>query len=332
MKAAAELGYRVNHVARSIRTGTTATLGALVADLRNPFFAYATRGIADRAKMSGYQVILVNTDEDTATERRGLDVLLGKRMDGLIIASTAPKDVSYLAAAQSSGTPLVLLDRKVPGIKADSVVGDNRAGAQQAMDAFVEYGHHRIAFVTAAAPPRRANSNPDGMAGRLISSAAERIQVYRRTMRTLGVTNDEYLRFAGYAEGSVRNAMAELLRRDDRPTAVLASDSVVAIEVMWAIRDAGLRIPDDISVVMCDDVPWAMATTPATAAVAQPHYSLGTCAVEVLLRRIAEPNAPIRSVRMPTGFHLRGSVGPVPPAGRRVRVVGALDDPADWTS
>ena len=95
---------------------------------------------------------------------------------------------------------------------------------------------------------------------------------------------------------------------------MIASDSVVAIEIMWAIRDAGLRMPDDISVVMCDDGPWAMATTPATAAAAQPHDSLGTRSVDLLLRRTAEPHAPIRSLRMPTAFHLRGSVGAVPSA------------------
>lgn len=311
--AAAELGYRVNDVARSVRIGSTATLGALMADLRNPFFAYATRGIADRAAVDGYQVILVNTDEDTATERRGLDVLLGKRMDGLIVASTAPRDVSYLAAAQASGTPLVLLDRRVVGISADSVVGDNRAGVQRAIDALVDRGHRRIAFVTAAESNRRHGVGADSTTGRLISSAGERIQVYRYSMRTLGVTDDKYLRFAGYADGAVRKAMAELLLQNGRPTAVLASDSMVGIEVMWAIRTAGLLIPKDISVVMCDDVPWAMATTPATAAVAQPQYSLGTRAVELLLRRIAQPDAPLRNIRLPTEFHCRGSVGPPPP-------------------
>jgi LacI family transcriptional regulator len=311
--AAAELGYRPNVVARNVRTGRTSTIGVIVADMSNPFFAQTTRGISDAARRHGYQVMVINTDEDLDTEKLGLELLLNKRVDGIVVAAADRIDNEHLAAAQTEGFPLVLLDRRVETMDSDQVVADNKVGARAAFKALTKAGHRRIAFISAA-PPDSLDAPADLSA--IASSGADRIEAYLQTMQPiLGKDrNRTYLRLAGFAEGASYRATMRLLNEPERPTAVFASDSVIAIEALWAIRDAGLTIANDISFVMGDDVPWAKALNPAISAVAQPAYEMGGRTIQMLLDRMNDQTRPHRTVVMPTEFHRRGSIGQAPEA------------------
>ncbi len=318
-EAATRLNYRANTVARSVRTGRTATIGCVVADMANPFFSQTTRGMSDAARRHGYEVIVVNTDESLPAEQRGLELLMDKRVDGIVVASTTTGPAPHLLAAQREGFPVVLLDRRVTGVTSDQVIADNRAGATTAMRVLVADGHRRIAFVSAAGPEKFGVGTDLSV---ITSSGADRIRAYLDV--TAGLEADPALtgslvRLAGFTAGAAYGAATELLDLPERPTAIFASDSVVGIEVLWAIRDAGLSVPRDISFVMGDDVPWALATNPASSAVAQPVYELGRRSAELLVRRIAEPTAPFETVVMATTFRRRDSIGPVPRAARRVR-------------
>ncbi|WP_172832186.1 LacI family DNA-binding transcriptional regulator [Nakamurella panacisegetis] len=310
--AAAQLGYRPNVVARNVRTGKTSTIGVVVADMSNPFFAQTTRGISDAARRQGYQVMVVNTDESLEAEELGLELLLNKRVDGVVVAAASRTDIQHLVEAQLEGFPLVLLDRRIDDLGCDQVTADNKLGARDAFATLIAAGHRRIAFISAADPD--SLDQPDGLST-ITSSGADRIETYLQAMQTLPgrAPAAEYLRLAGFVTGAAYRVTADLLALPERPTAIFASDSVIAIEVLWAIRDAGLVVPADISFAMGDDVPWALATNPAISAVAQPGYELGTRTIEMLLERIADPARPHQHLILPTEFHRRGSIGEPPP-------------------
>src|SRR4051812_15382326 len=123
--AAERLGYRPNELARSMITGKTNTIGAVVADIENPFFARTTRGITDAARAAGFEVILVNTDEDVNSERSALKVLLDKQVDGVVVAPASSQETGHLREAQECGAEIVLIDRRVAGLQADAVLIDN---------------------------------------------------------------------------------------------------------------------------------------------------------------------------------------------------------------
>ena len=305
-EAAALLGYRPNSVARSVRTGKTSTIGVVVADMGNPFFSQTTRGISDNARRHGYQVVVVNTDEDLESEKLGIQLLLDKRVDGIVVASTSRTVSGHLTDVQSEGFPLVLLDRRIDGIICDRVTADNKAGSRLAFRSLINTGHRRIAFVSAAPD---SFENGAWLSG-VVSSGADRIEAYLEAMADVLDTcrPDTYLRRAGFADGASYSATRELLRMAKPPTAVFASDSVVGIEVLWAIRDAGLLVPRDVSFVMGDDVPWVLATNPAISAIAQPAYEMGIRTVELVLDRVTDTARPARVIVLPTIFNERGSI------------------------
>jgi len=309
--AATRLGYRPNVVARSVRTGKTSTIGVVVADMSNPFFSQTTRGISDTARRHGYQVVVVNTDENPDEEKLGLELLLDKRVDGIVVATTSRNANQHLSNAQAEGFPIVLLDRRVESVTSDQVTADNKTGASTALKFLVHAGHRRIAFVSAASPD---DVDEQGGLSVITSSGADRIEAYLKAMTSLpGKSPDgAYLRLAGFAEGAAYKATTDLLALPQRPTAVFASDSVVGIEVLWAIRDAGLIVPQDVSFVMGDDVPWALAINPAISAVSQPGYEMGSRTVEILLARISDPAQPYQKLVLPTIFRHRHSIAAPP--------------------
>ena len=168
LAVAEELGYRPNSLARSMITGSTQTLGVVLSDIENSFFHRALRGVADTARARGYEVLLANTDEDLEAERKAVSVLAERRVDGLIVCPTDDGDHAHLEAVISSGIPVVLLDRRVSGLHADTVGIDNRKAARDATTRLVEQGHRRIGILTGGTPAAvgRRLSTPGDEGGR----------------------------------------------------------------------------------------------------------------------------------------------------------------------
>lgn len=315
LAAAAELKYRPNVVARNTRTGTTTTIGVVVADISNPFFAHSTRGISDAARFGGFDIVVVNTDEDLESERAAVHLLLDQRVAGVIVAPASRVDGRHLSEAQSTGVPVVLLDRRVRGVTADRVYSDNRSGAAAAMRRLVEAGHRRVAYVSSAAGPQGAAVGPDLELDDLITSAGDRIRAYLSALTDTGVEEPHrYLRLCPYGEDAAYQATRELLALAAPPTAIFASDSVIALGVLQAVHDADLAITGDISLVAGDEAAWARVTTPALSTVVQPVYDLGRSAVQLLLQRLGEPDVEYRDVVLPARFVDRESVGKAPTA------------------
>lgn len=321
LAAAEELEYRPNELARSMNTGKSHTIGVVVGDIENPHFGLATRGITDTAKKSGFNVILINTDENTAAEVDAVRVLLDKRVDGLIVAPASSVETQHLRRVHASGRPLVLLDRAAEGLDVETVAVDMAAIAYESTRHLLDAGHRRIAFISTL---RTDAAYTAGM--RLDSSQiADRLDGMRRAFADAGCAFPEDLvrLNAGGAE-SIQNLTREVLLGDDAATAVVASDGLIALSVVEAIQELGLAVPGDVSFMMYDDFAWTRLTTPPLTVVAQPVYEMGVAAATALIRQIEgrPPVAPAPEFNAKL-IH-RGSVGIVPAAAGESAAVPAV--------
>jgi LacI family transcriptional regulator len=312
LAAAEQLGYRANSLARSMITGTTSTLGVVIGDIENPFFAGATRGIIDVARGEGFEVVVANTDEDVSTERAAVKVFLEKRVDGLILAPASIHEHDHLAAIEATGTQLVLLDRELPGLEVDAVAIDNHGAANDAVRRLIEAGHTRIAMVTGANPAQAVED------GAIVATAtsADRIEGYRTALTAAGIDPDpRYLRVGSYHREGAREQTRRLLALRPRPTAIFVTDSVLALGVLEEVQVRGLAVPAQVSVVGFDDADWTAVVRPRLSVVAQPINELGALAARRLIARIRGDASAPRRYRLPTSFIARDSIAR-PPAGK----------------
>ncbi len=314
--AAADLGYRANGLARSMITGSTKTLGVVLADIENAFFHRALRGIADAASEQGYEVILTNTDEDLAKEHTAVGMLAQRRVDGLIVCPTDAADRSHLSTVIESGTPVVLLDRRISGLAADTVGIDNRAAAREATAYLIAAGHTRIGVLTGASldlAPRLGRPDLKGVERLSATTSGARAAGYRDALMDAGIApNPAYVIANGFHREDAVAGTKELLTGSTPPTAILAFDSILSLGALKAIHELGLNCPDDVSLVGFDDAEWADVVSPSLTVVAQPVYDIGVRAAQLLLARInGETRRPVHD-RMPTAIIERHSVS-VPP-------------------
>ncbi|MVA63801.1 LacI family DNA-binding transcriptional regulator [Agrobacterium vitis] len=308
--AAKKLGYEANELARSMTTGRSKTIGVIVGDIQNPYFGQAVRGISDAALGLGFDVILANSGENVAKEKAAVRVLLGRRVDGLIVTPASVFETQHLHDMQRSGRPLVLLDRTVPGLAVDSVVTDDRQAAEAATTALIEAGHRCIAYISATESDDPIYRGPHQIN---LSTVMERIDGFVAASNAAGIERPEhYIRLGSCRRGMGDRIIAELLQGDQRPTAILASDNVVALEVFKTVRRLGMSIPGDLSLIAFHDADWTSVTSPPITVIAQPVYELGFESAQTLVRRIAGiGDTPSRRI-LATKLITRQSVAPPP--------------------
>ncbi len=312
LTAASRLRYRPNTLARGIRSGSTRTLGVVVSDIQLAFFSQAVRGIADTAHGAGFEVILTNTDEDLAAERAAVGVLLDKRVDGMLVAPADPMETAHLQEVGERGIPLVLFDRGAPALDCDMVVVDNAAAARNAVRHLVRLGHSRVAIVVEASSAMPAVelstlrlAPNSGIPSRL------RLLGWASAMREAGLpVADALILQARYERADARRATLKALASPSAPTAIVATDETMTLGALDAVRELGLKIPGDISVVSFDDLPWATFIEPPLTVIAQPVHDIGVTATRQLLRRIRKVDEPAQTVVLRTTLVLRGSTGP----------------------
>ncbi len=223
LDAARALDYRPNELARTMTTGRSGTIGVVVGDIENPFFGLAVRGLSDRARELGFNVILANSGEDVAAEQAATRVLAAKRVDGLVVAPAAMDRADHLADLVGRGCPLVLLDRDIPSLGVDASLVDTRSGACNATALLLAAGHRRLAYVTASEAAETRYRGPEQVA---LSTVLDRIGGFVATLRGAEIDDPE----AGIRLGATNPARAAeildaLLCGPDRVTAILASDS-----------------------------------------------------------------------------------------------------------
>ena len=289
LEAAERLGYSPNPLAQGMLSGRTHTLGVVLADVENPFFAQATRAITDTARGLGYDVILANTDEYLQAEEAAVRLMLDKRVDGIVISPTTSLRRDHLRRALQT-TPVVLIDRKAPALGVDTVVVDNYTAAFRATQHLTHLGHTRIAVASNAS--RATPETP------YISSVSERFDGVRAALRAAGITPNPDLFWIGGWHSDPQPAAIARLAHHTRPTAVLATDSLVALSTLSAARRAGLKVPDDLSLITFDNTPWSEVFSPSLTVVSQPVSELGATAARLLIERAEGYAGPPREVQL----------------------------------
>jgi LacI family transcriptional regulator len=314
--AAAELGYRPNEVARSMSTGRSNTIGIIVGDIENPAFAQATRGASDVAEAAGYDLILSNSSEQPDAEETAIEVQLSKRVDGLLIAPASSIRATNYTAIVDAGRPVVFFDRFVYDFDAEAVVAANREGAGMLARTLLDAGHRRIAYVSTLEDDHpiapRAVWEGDALRfqpGLASSVIDDRVGGIGTALRAAGIDDPlAFVRLGANIDGIGR--MVTDLITGDAVTAIIASDSVIAIQAFLAIRELGLRIPEDISLVAFDNAPWTSVTDPGITVISQPERELGAMAARLLIERIEGEGRPAVRHTLPQQLIERGSVGP----------------------
>ena len=303
--AAAELGYRTNGVARSLRRQRADVWVLIVSDIGNAFFTSIARGVEDVAQQAGYSVVLCNSDEDPTKEARYLEVAERERVSGVIISPNIfGSDVSRLIAAN---TPVVAIDRPLRE-PVDSVLVRLREGARAATLHLLDEGWTMPACVTG--PPR-------------VDTAQRRLEGYRDALRERGRRLPAaFGAHADFHAQSARAAVASLLDRPDPPDAFVIATSAMTLGTLEALEERGLLAGRDVGVVAFDSGPWARFLHPPMSVVVQPTYEIGRRAAELLLRRMSfHPTAGRRINDHPTTVMLSTELIVRASSRRNLRVV-----------
>lgn len=311
LDAVAATGYRPNSLARSLKQSRSYVLGHLLkSTVPNPFYVEVARGAEERARARGYTVLSSNVQHDAEAERRAVDTFLGWRADGLIFST--PTDAANVEATHARGVPLVQVERPRTQV-GHRIVVRNYGPAVEAMRHLTDLGHRRIAYVGAELLPETGPAALYGYVER------ERFEAYRDAMRALGAYDAGLVRFGeAYtvdlpsAHGHGYRATRELLEGRERPTAILASNDILAAGALQALHEAGLRCPDDVSVVGFDDT-LAGFLAPLLTTVRLPARRLGDTAAALLIDQIEGAIAPgDQSLALDAELVVRASTAPPP--------------------
>lgn len=274
-QAVDELGYMPNQLARGLRSKKTGTLALVVTDITNPFFTTMARGVEDAASDSSNLVLFCNTDENPQEETRYMRLLIEKRVDGiLLVPAEAGREALQIAKAQ--GVPVVVLDRAPQDASFDVVRCDCASGTARLASLLLASGHRRFAILA-------------GHAG--VSTTHERIAVFSQAVRSLSRENSVEVFYGDFTVASGYETALAALALDPRPTAIFAINNFISIGALAALRDRGVRVPEEIALVGFDDLPASMVISPFLTVVSQPAYQIGHQAVRMLFRRIENPDA-----------------------------------------
>lgn len=292
LSAVSDLGYRPNAVARSLRTDQTRTLGLVISDVLNPFFTELARSVEDEARALGYSVIIGNADEQPELQDHHVRTLLDRRIDGLLVSPTDGGSPLMLDAVRS-GTPMVFVDRWIPGMNVPMVRTDGCDAIRDLVAHLHAIGHRRLAIIAGPAAT---------------TTGSERVEAFREALEAFGLPlPDEYIGQGDFRAASGRRVTAAFLDLPNPPDAVFAADNLMALGAMDEIRARGLRVPDDIALAAFDDIAWFVHTDPPITAIAQPTGELGRAAVRSLVALLEGRPAP--SVTVPARLVVRRSCG-----------------------
>lgn len=276
--AVAVLGYRVNELARNLRTSESRLLLTLVPDVGNPFYAEVVRGIDAVARDHGYHVLLCDTGADAGRERTYFDLISTRRADGAICLD--PDTVQHGLAPAAANLPWVACAEFDVDMPVPYVGIDNRLAACEAVRHLIARGHRRIALLNSDTRFLYARQRQQGYADALAEAGIRPRQDFVIATHSLA-----------FAAGAA--AASKLLALRNPPTALFAVSDTLAIGALRGVRDAGRRVPDDVAVVGFDDIPLAAEVDPPLTTVAQPMRELGAAAARLLLRRLADPAAKV---------------------------------------
>lgn len=294
LEAARVLDYRPSEVARSLKRRSTQTLGLIITDIENPYFPQLVRSVEDAARAAGYSVLLCNAADDPEREASYLDLLVDRRVDGLVIAASS-LGVRHGDWLSVPPIPVVLVNTAAPDADLPTIMSDNEGGGRMVAAHLLGLGHRRFGYLM---PPPRNVDAPARLAG------------VRRALAGAGLPRDALTTARGEAlVGGGEAAAIELLDRAPGVTAIVAYNDLMAIGALRALRRCGRRVPADVSVAGFDDVALAAYVDPPLTTIAQRTDEMGRWAVA---RLIGEGAGGPSSVRLPVDLQVRESTGPAP--------------------
>ncbi|MGW2324648.1 LacI family DNA-binding transcriptional regulator [Streptomyces sp. NPDC001700] len=295
-----DLGYTPNTLARSLVTARTRSIGLAVSAISNPYFTEILQGVEASALEHGYSLLIADPHDDPDHERKVVQLLHERRVDGVIVAPSA-EPTELIGYLTRHGVPCVFLDRLVGDghdHPYDQVGAENAFPLEQLVRHLAELGHRRIGLVA-------------GQPG--LSTTAERIDGYRTGLHHSGLPFNPGLLADGHSEArGAEDATHRLLASAEPPTAIITANNAMTIGALRALRAAGRAVPGDLALVCFDDFSWADVFSPGLTAIAQPSREIGSTAVRLLLDRLERPERPPRTVRLPCAFVHRTSCGCAP--------------------
>ncbi|MDF1514484.1 MAG: LacI family DNA-binding transcriptional regulator [Anaerolineae bacterium] len=288
------LGYIPNRVARSLRSKQTNLVALVLTDITNPFWTTVARGVEDAASEGGFSVILCNTDESKIKQDAYVRNLLQRQVDGFLIVPSEDAPV-VLSLIQKQSVPVVVLDREVKE-DVDTVRSDSFNGAVQLTRLLLDLGHHHIAML----------SGPLG-----VSTAVDRVQGYLNVLGENGMpVRSEFIIYGSFTQQGGYDMCRTILSVHPRPTAIFAGNNFIAVGVLRALREVGLRVPEDMALVAFDDLPPTYVIDPFLTVAAQSAYEMGQIATQILLKRMeGKGTLPTQEILLPTQLIIRQSSG-----------------------
>ncbi len=291
------MDYQPSVIASALTGKKTFTLGLLVPDISNPFFAEIARAIEDQSQRYGYSVVMCSTDNKDDKVERYIALLLQKSVDGIIIATGIDK-INILEQLLSKRIPVVLLAREMPLVAVNTVVVDDYVGGSMAANHLLELGHKRMAVL--------------GESAKVVSSR-ERIRGFRQTMEDEQIPfREEWLKYRDYRIEDGKLKALELLQTEDRPTAIFACNDMLAVGALQAAKEAGVKVPEELSIVSFDNTILATVTDPQLTTIAQPMDYMGKAVVDLIVDELKGSKSikqrtvlrPELLIRESTAFHL----------------------------
>lgn len=271
LKAVKELNYEINAVARNLRENKTNIIGIIIGNVLSPFHSVIAKSVEDIANKNGYNLILCNSDDNPEKELKYLKVLKSNRVDGILLTSTC-KNSDYINYLINSGTPIVLMNQLIDGVDCDAVIIDNENSAYNAVNYLISKGNRRIAIVV---------NSKRGITGK------GRLQGYLRALNENGIAKDDNL-ISYYDPEKIHemniNLSIELLEK--HPDAVFATNLDSTLGLIFASKELGLKVPENIEIVGFDDSIWFSILEYKVTTVRQPVYDIGATAAELLIKKI----------------------------------------------
>jgi LacI family transcriptional regulator len=292
MQAAADLRYFPNHLARSLTTKKTGTVGMVVSDMSNPFFAELIHGVERTLSGHQYNLMICNTEDNPSMEEAYLRLLMAKRVDG-IVAAVASEKWATLQIAEARAFPLVFIDLRVEGVRGPLVCAANEEGAYQGVSHLIDDGHRRIGILA-------------GMPN--MSTMRDRLAGYRRALAAHDLPYDERLiKFSRLEVESGTQQMKILMAASPLPDAVFLNNSLLALGALIALQQLGRSAPADIALASFDDAPWMCIADPPLTVLRQPNYEMGTLAGQLLLQQLRGEVVPRTTITLQPELIIRQS-------------------------
>lgn len=300
LDAIEQLNYRPNRIAQSLTTNRTHTIGVIVSDITNHFFGELIRSIETTLESSNYSLIVCNTDEQLERERHYLNLLTSQQVDGIIAAATS-QQWEELDITNLEYIPVVFLDRMFDEIGDYPYVGaNNRFGSYMGTEHLIKQGHDRIGILAGF---------------QRLSSMRERLQGYKDALADYNIPlRQDWIVFSELSISGGQEVAYGLLSSSDKPSALMVNNNFLNLGALMAIRELGMRVPQDIALVGFDDHPWAIVAQPPLTVIRQPVHLLGQTAAEIILALLNNRPVEQPQVILDCELVIRGSCGSHEPA------------------